>query len=210
MSSVIILSYWWLDSGTHSHRCNFSSLQDQDVVFCNKGKNNRTFECLGTFYQTKDNSIIVLISDINRCLQNCVKGNHLYQEYNHKWFQILSSYLPATSPPSPTPPPCYILSVHPCVCVVWGIFDWLMIDDRLYSAILRSLEQTHCARMWCYMSDKLFIARFWISTEVVYLQRWHGWCHMKLQPFRRKFCVHHTTMHHVTSCKATYVRCMHV
>ena len=29
-----------------------------------------------------------------------------------------------------------------------------MIDDRLYSAILRSLEQTHCARLWFYMSDK--------------------------------------------------------
>ena len=29
---------------------------------------------------------------------------------------------------------------------------WL-IDDRLYSAILRSLEQTHYARMWFYMSD---------------------------------------------------------
>ena len=28
-----------------------------------------------------------------------------------------------------------------------------LIDDRLYSAILRSLEQTHCARMWFYMSD---------------------------------------------------------
>ena len=35
-----------------------------------------------------------------------------------------------------------------------------LIDDRLYSAILRSLEQTHCARMWFYMSDQLFIARF--------------------------------------------------
>ena len=30
--------------------------------------------------------------------------------------------------------------------------DWL-IDDHLYSAILRSLEQTHCARLWFYMSD---------------------------------------------------------
>ena len=29
---------------------------------------------------------------------------------------------------------------------------WL-IDDRLYSAILRSLEQTHCACMWFCMSD---------------------------------------------------------
>ena len=47
---------------------------------------------------------------------------------------------------------------------------------------------------------------FWISTKVVYLQRWHGWCHMKLQPSWRKFCVHHTTMHYVTSFKATYIR----
>ena len=91
--------------------------------------------------------------------------------------------------------------------------DWkeeLFDDDRLYSAILRSLEQTHCARMWFYMSDYLFIAHFRMSTEVVYLQHWHGWCHMKLQPSRRKFCVHHTTMLHVTSCKAAYVRCMRV
>ena len=29
----------------------------------------------------------------------------------------------------------------------------VLIDDRLYSAILRSLEQTPCARMWFYMSD---------------------------------------------------------
>ena len=36
----------------------------------------------------------------------------------------------------------------------------LLIDDHLYSAILHSLEQTHCARLWFYMSDKLFIARF--------------------------------------------------
>ena len=36
----------------------------------------------------------------------------------------------------------------------------ILIDVRLYSAILRSLEQTHCARMWFYMSDWLFIARF--------------------------------------------------
>ena len=39
----------------------------------------------------------------------------------------------------------------PSFSIVW-LFDWL-IDDHLCSAILRSLEQTHCARMWCYMSD---------------------------------------------------------
>ena len=49
----------------------------------------------------------------------------------------------------------------------------------------------------------------YISTEVVYIQRWHGWCRMKLLP-SGTFCVHHTTMHHVTSCKAIYVRCMRV
>ena len=29
---------------------------------------------------------------------------------------------------------------------------------------------------------------------------------MKLLPSQCKFCVHHTTMHYVTSCKATYLR----
>ena len=30
--------------------------------------------------------------------------------------------------------------------------------------------------------------RFWISTEVVYLQRWHGWCQIKLLPSRHVLC----------------------
>ena len=42
-------------------------------------------------------------------------------------------------------------------CFFGGCF---LTDDRLYSAILCSLEQTHCARMWFYMSDYLFIACF--------------------------------------------------
>ena len=36
----------------------------------------------------------------------------------------------------------------------------VFVVDRLYSAILRSLEQTHCAHVWFYMSDWLFIVRF--------------------------------------------------
>ena len=87
---------------------------------------------------------------------------------------------------------------------------WLMIDDRLYSTILCSLEQTHCARMWFYMSDKHFIARFFNIHWSGILKGWHGWCHMKLLLPRCKFCGHHTTMLHVTSCKAAYIRCMHV
>ena len=42
-----------------------------------------------------------------------------------------------------------------------------MIDDRLYSAILRSFEQTHCACMWFYMSDYFFIAFFNIHRSGV-------------------------------------------
>ena len=41
-----------------------------------------------------------------------------------------------------------------------------MIDDRLYSAILRSLEQTHCACMWFYMSDYFFIAFFFFFFNI--------------------------------------------
>ena len=33
----------------------------------------------------------------------------------------------------------------------------------------------------------------------MYLNRWHGWCHVKLQPSRRKSCVHHTTCHFMQS-----------
>ena len=82
----------------------------------------------------------------------------------------------------------------------------------LYSAILRSRADS--LRSHVILHERIvFIARFWISTEVVYLQHWHGWCHKNLLPDRVSlgaFCVHHTTMHRVTSCKATYARCMRV
>ena len=65
------------------------------------------------------------------------------------------------------------------------------------------------AFIWCYclllsrlLSEQLFIAHFSIFTELVYLQRWHGWCHVKLLPSWRVL-LHHTTMHRVASCKAT-------
>ena len=38
----------------------------------------------------------------------------------------------------------------------------------------------------------VFCCCFLISTKVVYLQHWHGWCQIKLQLSQRKFCVHHT------------------
>ena len=71
----------------------------------------------------------------------------------------------------------------------------------LYIALFSALEQTQWARMWFYMSEYLFIARFWRSTEVVYLQPWHGWCHMKLLPSRRVLCTpyNHAPWHFMQS-----------
>ena len=60
------------------------------------------------------------------------------------------------------------LCVCICVCVYMCIWWWWWL--LLYSVILRSLEQTHCAHIWFYMNDQLFKARFWIATEVVCLQ----------------------------------------
>ena len=81
------------------------------------------------------------------------------------------------------------------------VIDWL-IDGHLYSAILRSLEQTHCARLWFYMSDKLFIARFLnihrsgVLTELAWLVP-----HETAAVSAQVLC---TPYNHVTSCKATY------
>ena len=47
-------------------------------------------------------------------------------------------------------------------------------------------------------------------TAKVYLQRWHGWCHMKLLPSRCKFCVHHTTCHFMQSHMRKAYACLAV
>ena len=84
-------------------------------------------------------------------------------------------------------------------CTQSRLFCWWMLS---YNAILRSrvdsLRSHVILHEW-----RAFYRAFLISTKVACLQHWHGWCHMKLLPSRSKFCVHHTTMHHVTSCKAT-------
>ena len=79
--------------------------------------------------------------------------------------------------------------------------------DRFYIALFSALS----SRLTALACDStrvtsILLRVFWISNEVVYLQRWHGWCHGKLLPSQRKFCVHRTTMHHVTSWKATSLR----
>ena len=89
---------------------------------------------------------------------------------------------------------------------------WFVVVDRFYSssAILRSRADSLRSHVILHEWLGLAIERFWISTELVYLQHWHGWCHMKLLPFRHVLSRYttHPAMHNVTSCKAAYVRCM--
>ena len=57
---------------------------------------------------------------------------------------------------------CYCCRLNKFVCMSKDhthskgyqiLLDFFWIDDLLYSTILRSLEQTHCACMWFYISD---------------------------------------------------------
>ena len=85
-----------------------------------------------------------------------------------------------------------------------SVLRWLMLLIALHMALIVSaLDQTHCVRVWFCMSDQLFIARFWISTDMVYLQRCllHGWCHVKLLPSRCVLCTpyNHAPCHYMQS-----------
>ena len=86
------------------------------------------------------------------------------------------------------------------------------LTGRFYTALFSALVQTHWAHVaygseWVTASFFFFVAVlllfvFSISAEVVYWQAiWllRGWCHVELLPSRRKFCVHHTTMHQFTA-----------
>ena len=87
-----------------------------------------------------------------------------------------------------------------------------IIIDRFYIALFSALEQTHlCSHVILHEWIAFYSACFEYPTKsVVYLQRWHGWCHNWETAAISARSVPHTTMHHVTSRKATYVRCMRV
>ena len=82
------------------------------------------------------------------------------------------------------------------ICVFWWWW-WLL----LYSAILHSRADSLRSHVILHEWIAYFIARFLISTEVVYLQRWHGWCHMNLLPSRRVLCTpkNHAPCHFMQS-----------
>ena len=84
-------------------------------------------------------------------------------------------------------------------------------DDCLYCTMLRSWAES--LRSHVILHEWLFfIARFLIYTEVVYLQRWHGWCHMKLLPSRCVLCTpyNHAPCHFMQSYIRKVYACLAV
>ena len=81
------------------------------------------------------------------------------------------------------------------------IHDYYYYWSLVYGAILRSRADSLRLHVILHEWLAFFIARFWISTGVVYLQRWHGWCHMKLLPSRRVLCTpyNHAPCHFMQS-----------
>ena len=69
-------------------------------------------------------------------------------------------------------------------------YYWLL----LYSTIFRSRADSLRSHVILHEWPALYSA-FLNSHRSGALKRWHGWCHMKLMPSRRKFCVYHTSMH---------------
>ena len=142
--------------------------------------------------------------------QICLQDTDLYQyptklRFGCKWFRTCSSVEELQT------------NLNLFLYVGW-LFCFFFIEKRqlqvliqhrimdnccwsVYIVLFSTLEQTHCTHMWFYMSDYLFMVPFWISTKVVYLQRWHGWCHMKLLLSQHSFCVLHTIMLHSLHAK---------
>ena len=77
-----------------------------------------------------------------------------------------------------------MLTTIPICFLRWWWWWWWLL---LYSAILHSRADS--MRSHVILHEWLAFV-FEYAPKVVCLQRWHGWCHMKLQPSRRKFCVH--------------------
>ena len=135
-------------------------------------------------------------------MSGCFADNGLYGRN-----PVLSRLFSFLFPPS--------LNVYPEVLTTRAGFLFCFYD-RLYSAILRSLEQTHCARLWFYMNDKLFIARFlnihrsgvltalaWlvphetaaISAQVLCTPYNHALCHFMQSHIRKVYACLAVTCH---------------
>ena len=88
-------------------------------------------------------------------------------------------------------------SVNLIIIITYYYYYWSL----LYSAILRSRADSLRSHVIRHEWLAFYSAFFLISTEVVYLQRWHGWCHKKLLPSRRVLCTpyNHAPCHFMQS-----------
>ena len=91
-------------------------------------------------------------------------------------------------------------------CCCWSL---------LYSAILRSLEQTHCAGMRFCLNDQLFNNAFF-NIHLIGVRSYSAdmaaWCHMKLLPSRRVLCTryNHAPCHFMQSHIGKVYACLAV
>ena len=104
---------------------------------------------------------------------------------------------------------CYEVSPRTVACkfsFTWWIHPYSSCSFLLSDAhSAKSLTHLHCWVIWdCWSLSILHslcshvILHEWLAlysaflnihcTEVVYLQHWHGWCHMKLLPSRHVLC----------------------
>ena len=96
--------------------------------------------------------------------------------------------------------------------MAWSLLQ--SADLRARADSLRFKHTLRSCRMWSKWATVSFHSSFWIPTQMVHLQR----CLVvtwlvprKLLPSRHVLCTPHNHARcHVTSCVATYVRCMHV
>ena len=90
-----------------------------------------------------------------------------------------------------------LVLIHACELYYY----WLL----LYSTILHSRADSLHSHVILHEWIAFYSAFFLISTEVVYLQRWHGWCHKKLLPSQSVLCTlyNHASCHFMQShiCK---------
>ena len=98
-----------------------------------------------------------------------------------------------------------LLFAKSTACHIQSYYYWSL----LYSAILRSRADSLRSHVILHGWTAFYSAFFeyppkWCTYSAGMAGATRNCCHLGA------FCVHHTTMHHVTSCKDTYVRCMRV
>ena len=105
------------------------------------------------------------------------------------------------SPLPPPPPNCllFLYNLYQHFFCKHLILKWALSASQRQLWRYFISEQTHFALVVC-DSEWVTVALhsvFWIFNTVVTapFQLLHGWCHTKLLPSRRTFCVHPATMH---------------